>query len=81
VESYGVEPMCGVLRIAPSTWQDNARRMAEPDLRSAPAKEDERLSGEIIRVHARNFGVYAQRRLGCSTTGRASRSRATVWPG
>jgi transposase InsO family protein len=63
VESFGIEPMCRVLRIAPSTWHDHARRKADPELRSARAKEDERLSVEIVRVHARNFGVYGARKV------------------
>jgi transposase InsO family protein len=63
VESYGVEPICRILRIAPSTWYDHARRKADPELRSARAKEDERLSAEIVRVHAKNFGVYGARKV------------------
>ena len=55
VESYGIEPMCRVLRIAPSTWHEHARRKADPGLRSTRAKEDERLSEEIVRVHAKNL--------------------------
>jgi putative transposase len=63
VESYGIEPMCRVLRIAPSTWRENARRKANPDLRSLRAKEDERLSKEIVRVHKNNFGVYGAKKV------------------
>lgn len=63
VESYGVEPMCKVLQIAPSTWHEHARRKTDPDLRSTRTKEDERLSREIARVHARNFGVYGARKV------------------
>jgi len=63
VEDYGVEPMCRVLQIAPSTWHEHARRKADPDLRSTRAKEDERLSEEIVRVHAANFGVYGARKV------------------
>ena len=63
VESYGIEPMCRVLRIAPSTWHEHARRKANPDLRSTRAKEDERLSEEIIRVHNKNYGVYGARKV------------------
>jgi transposase InsO family protein len=62
-ESYGIEPMCRVLQIAPSTWHEHARRKADPDLRSTRAKEDERLSEAIVRVHARNFGVYGVRKV------------------
>jgi putative transposase len=63
VESYGVEPMCRVLQIAPSTWHEHARRKADPDLRSMRAKEDDRLCKEIARVHAANFGVYGARKV------------------
>ena len=61
--SYGIEPMCRVLRIAPSTWHEHARRKADPDLRSKRAKVDERLSEEILRVHRQNFGVYGARKV------------------
>ena len=63
VESYGVEPMCRVLWIAPSTWHEHVRRKADPDLRSLRAKDDERLSKEIVRVHAKNFGVYGAKKV------------------
>lgn len=63
MESFGIEPMCRVLRIAPSTWHEHACRKADPDLRSARAKEDERLSVEIARVHKKNFGVYGARKV------------------
>ena len=45
-ESYGVEPMCRVLPIAPSTWHEHMRRKADPSLRSTRAEEDERLADE-----------------------------------
>jgi transposase InsO family protein len=60
---HGVEPVCKVLQIAPSTWYEHARRKANPDLRSARAKEDERLCKEVTRVHAANFGVYGARKI------------------
>jgi len=63
VESYGIEPMCRVLHIAPSTWHEHVRRRANPDLRSTRAKEDERLSKEIIRAHKKNFGVYGAKKV------------------
>jgi hypothetical protein len=61
-EVCGIEPMCKVLQIAPSTWPEHARRKANPNLRSTRAKEDERLCKEIARVHAANFGVYGARK-------------------
>jgi putative transposase len=63
VESYGIEPMCRVLRIAPSTWHEHVRRKAGPDLRPTRAKEDERLSEEIVRVHKKHFGVYGAKKV------------------
>jgi transposase InsO family protein len=63
VESYGIEPMCRVLRIAPSTWHEHVRRKADPDLRPTRAKEDERLSEEIVRVHKKHFGVYGAKKV------------------
>lgn len=63
VGNYGVEPICRVLRIARSTWYEHARRNADPDLRSARAKEDDRLCKEVARVRAANFGVYGARKV------------------
>lgn len=63
VADHGVEPICRVLQVAPSTWYAHARRKADPDLRSLRAKEDERLSVEIIRVHKKNFGVYGAKKV------------------
>jgi transposase InsO family protein len=60
---HGVEPMCRVLDIAPSTWHAHAAARANPDLRSKRAKEDERLNAAILRVHAENFGVYGARKV------------------
>ena len=60
---HGVEPMCRVLDIAPSTWHAHAAARANPDLRSKRTKEDERLNAEILRIHAENFGVYGARKV------------------
>ena len=62
-EEFGVEPMCRVLNIAPSTWHARAAARANSDLRSKRAKEDERPSAAILRVHAENFGVYGARKV------------------
>jgi len=62
-EEFGVEPMCRVLNIAPSTWHAHAAQKTRPDLRSPRAKEDERFGAAILRVHAENFGVYGARKV------------------
>ncbi len=62
-EKHGVEPMCRVLNIAPSTWHAHAARQVRPDLRSKRAKADEQLCAAILRVHAESFGVYGARKV------------------
>jgi transposase InsO family protein len=55
---YGVEPICKVLPIAPSTYFDRAAKRANPEIRSDRAKRDEALRADIRRVYAENFEVY-----------------------
>jgi putative transposase len=57
-DRYGVEPICRVLPIAPSTYYHATRRPA-----SARAIRDTKLKGEITRVHAEHFGVYGARKV------------------
>ncbi len=54
---YGVEPICRVLPIAPSTYYAT-RRPA-----SARAVRDAQLKAEIARVHAEHFDVYGARKV------------------
>jgi transposase InsO family protein len=59
-DTFGVEPICKVLPIAPSTYYLHAARQANPALRSTRAQRDEMLSQEIRRVwedHFRNYGA------------------------
>jgi putative transposase len=56
---YGVEPICRVLPIAPSTTYYAAKRRPP----SARALRDEELKAEIARVHAEHFGVYGARKV------------------
>jgi putative transposase len=60
---YGVEPICKVLPIAPSTYYAHAARKADPGLRSHRAKSDEVLSPEVERVWDENFQVYGVRKV------------------
>ncbi|PVE20236.1 IS3 family transposase [Microvirga sp. KLBC 81] len=62
-EVYGVEPICRVLPIAPSTYYEHAARKANPDRRPARERRDAALSQEIRRVFAANFGVYGVRKV------------------
>jgi putative transposase len=60
---FGVEPICEVLPIAPSTYYAHKAGQADPDRRSARAKRDERLKVEIARVFADNYEVYGHRKV------------------
>lgn len=62
-DEYGVEPVCKVLQVAPSTYWAHAARQADPELRSARAKRDEELSQHIRRVWNENFQVYGVRKV------------------
>ena len=59
---YGVEPICPVLPIAPSTYYVHKAWEADPSLRSARAQRDEILCGEIGRVWEENFQVYGAKK-------------------
>ena len=61
--AYGVEPICKVLPIAPSTYYEHAARRREPERSSARAKRDAELCVEIRRVFSENFGVYGVRKV------------------
>jgi len=61
--AYGVEPICKVLPIAPSTYHDHAAKRANPEKLSARAKRDTALKPAITRVFAENFGVYGVRKV------------------
>ena len=57
-DAYGVESICSVLPIAPSTYYEQKARQADPDRLPTRAKQDRVLSEEILRVWKENFGVY-----------------------
>jgi transposase InsO family protein len=57
-DRFGVEPICQLLPIAPSTY--HAARHRPP---SARRRRDTELKAEIRRVHAEHFGVYGARKV------------------
>jgi len=62
--TYGVEPICRVLPIAPSTYFEHAARRRDPSRRPARAKRDDRLRVEIKRVHHASLeGVYGAKKV------------------
>jgi transposase InsO family protein len=60
---YGVEPICSLLPIAPSTFYEHAAISRDPERASARAKRDTSLRPEIQRVWAENFEVYGVRKV------------------
>ena len=62
-EAYGVEPICRVLPIAPSTYHERVAQRQDPARLSVRARRDAALKPEIVRVFAENFGVYGVRKV------------------
>ncbi len=62
-DEYGVEPICRVIEIAPSTYHERARRRAKPETAPQRAKRDAALKQEIKRVYDENFQVYGARKV------------------
>jgi putative transposase len=60
---HGVEPICRVLPIAPSTYHAQVAQRADPAKASARSRRDQALRERIRRVHEANFGVYGARKV------------------
>ena len=61
--TYGVEPICAVLPIAPSTYFRCHAQREDPTHRSARARRDDELRIQIQRVYDANFQVYGPRKV------------------
>ena len=61
--AHGVEPICKVLPIAPSTYPDHAAKRLNSAKLSARAQRDRALRPEIARVFAENFEVCGARKV------------------
>ena len=62
-EAHGVEPICKVLPIAPSTYHDHVGKRIDPSRLSARARRDAALNDEVRRVFDANFRVYGVRKV------------------
>lgn len=62
-EAHGVEPICRVLPIAPSTCYDHLAKRADPARLSDRARRDAVLRPEIERVFEQNWRVYSVRKV------------------
>ncbi|CAN2536255.1 IS3+family+transposase+ISAli4 [Methylocapsa aurea] len=62
-DKHGVEPICKLLPIAPSTYWAHTARRRDPAKASARARRDVNLRKEIRRVYDENFQVYGVRKV------------------
>ena len=60
---HGVEPICRLLPIAPSTYHAHAARRSDPGKLPPRARSDAALMIEIRRVYEANFRVYGVRKV------------------
>jgi transposase InsO family protein len=60
---HGVEPICRMLPIAPSTYHAHVARRADPATAPARVRRDASLCGPIRRVWEENFRVYGVRKV------------------
>ncbi|ESW94378.1 transposase [Mesorhizobium sp. LSJC268A00] len=61
-KAHGVEPICKVLPIAPSTYHDHVAKRVDPCRLSARARWDTASKHEVRRFEA-NFRVYGVRKV------------------
>jgi putative transposase len=60
---YGVEPICKLLPIAPSSYFGHAKRRKDPAKAPPRVRRDEELCQAIRRVFEENFEVYGARKI------------------
>jgi putative transposase len=62
-EQYGVEPICTVVPIAPSTYYEQKARQADPRRLPTRAQREAALQPEIQRVWDEHFQVYGAKKV------------------
>ena len=62
-DRYGVEPICAMLPIAPSTYYEQKARAVDPSRVPVRAQRDARLGPEIDRVWRANRRVYGAKKV------------------
>jgi len=61
--TYGVEPICRVLPIAPATYYQHKAGAQDPQKRSTRSRRDEQLREQIRRIFDENFSVYGAEKV------------------
>ena len=79
-EAHGVEPICNVLPIAPSTYHAHVAKRVDPSRLSARDRRDVALKEEVRRVFDANFRVTGCARCGGNCSARASMRPAARLP-
>jgi putative transposase len=78
-EAYGVEPICAMVPIAPSTYYAHKAQQRDPERRCQRRRRDEVLRQRIRHVWEDNFAVYGVRKVWRALTRRGeSVARCTV---
>ena len=62
-DTFGVEPICKVLQIAPSGYRRYAAQKRDPSLRCQRTQRDEALMPQIQRVWQENMQVYGAKKV------------------
>ena len=62
-EEFGVEPICRVLPIAPSTYHAGKAAARDPSRASARARRDAELKDKIQEVWSKNRKLYGARKV------------------
>jgi hypothetical protein len=62
-EDLGIEPICRKLAIAPSSYHEHARRLADTGRLPARARRDDAIKAQIKRVHEDSSGLYGTRKV------------------
>jgi len=62
-ETYGVEPICREVPIAPSIYYEQKARQADPSRLPPRAQRDAELCPEIQRVWDEQFQVYGAKKV------------------
>lgn len=60
---HGVEPICQVLQIAPSTFYERIAIERDPERASDRAKRDAYLRKEMTDIWEQNWSIYGARKL------------------
>lgn len=80
-EEHGVEPICRVLPIAPSTYCEAKARERDPQRQPERARRDAAVSHEIRRIWDENFRVYGVRKIWKQLRRDGCPRRAARWNG